>query len=150
MNKKNLMIRLLTAMLVAAFVFTGCGGKTPATETTATTETTGVTESVSMVETTDPTSETVVLGMDEEAAATEETQDYENMPTVPAPEEPAMQDTTEYERYTAMSGEEQQAFVDSFGSMEAFFEWYNTAKEEYEASKKDVEISGDEIIDANG
>ena len=150
MNKKNLMIRLLTAMLAAAFVFTGCGGKTPATEPTATTETTGVTESVSVHETTEPTSETVILGMDEEAAATEETLDYENMPTVPAPEEPAVQGVTEYERYTAMNGEEQQAFVESFGSMEDFFEWYNAAKKEYEASKKDVEISGNEIIDANG
>ena len=50
---------------------------------------------------------------------------------------------TEYELYNAMSGEEQQAFMESFGSVEAFMSWYNSAREEYESGR--IEIDGSEI-----
>ena len=50
---------------------------------------------------------------------------------------------TEYERYNAMSGEEQQAYMESFGSVEAFVSWYNSAREEYESGR--IEIDGSEI-----
>ena len=46
---------------------------------------------------------------------------------------------TEYEKYQNMSGAEQKAFMESFGSMEAFFAWLNNAREEYEASIKSIE-----------
>lgn len=39
-----------------------------------------------------------------------------------------------YEEYWAMSGTEQQAYYESFPSVEDFFNWYNEAKAEYEAS----------------
>lgn len=153
MNKYMFTIAVIIAILVT---FTACGCQKAEPETAPTTEsettvanTTAATETTAAPET-ESTEDEVVLGMDEEAAATEETLDYENMPVVTVPEEPAVQGTTEYERYNAMSGTEQQAFVATFDSVEAFFEWYNAAKEEYEASRGDIEISGDEIIDANG
>lgn len=51
----------------------------------------------------------------------------------------------EYERYMAMSGAEQIAYMESFGSVEAFFEWLNKAKDEYEAANPIIPIEGDEI-----
>ena len=80
---------------------------------------------------------------------TEPTQS-ETTPTQPAEEEQKSPDNsglTDYERYNTMSGEEQMAFIESFGSIEAFVEWYNAAKAEYEAANPDIEI-GDGIIDA--
>lgn len=52
-----------------------------------------------------------------------------------------------YEEYTAMSGEEQQEFFNSFDSPADFFEWYNAAKAEYEASQEKIEIGDDGSID---
>ena len=51
-----------------------------------------------------------------------------------------------YENYMNMSGAEQQAFIESFDSLEAFFVWLNNAKDEDEA-KKDVIIVDDGVID---
>lgn len=48
---------------------------------------------------------------------------------------------SDYEYYRSLSGREQQAFIESFNSMEDFFVWYNRAKEEYEALYPDIEIS---------
>lgn len=72
-------------------------------------------------------------------------------PTVPEETKPvvipgATQELTEYEKYNAMSGEEQMAFMQSMG-VEKFFAWYDKAKAEYEALHPDIEI-GDGIIDA--
>lgn len=58
---------------------------------------------------------------------------------------PVTEELTEYEKYHAMSGAEQKAFTDSFGSMEAFFEWYNAARAEYEG--KNAEIPEDGVIE---
>lgn len=54
--------------------------------------------------------------------------------------------TTEYEWYHALSGEEQEAYMESFESTAAFFKWYNAAKAEYEAQHPSIEI-GDGVID---
>lgn len=56
---------------------------------------------------------------------------------------------TEYERYYNMSGDEQKAFIESFGSIEAFFEWHNAAKAEYEKLHPDIEIE-DGSVDLGG
>lgn len=48
-----------------------------------------------------------------------------------------------YEEYIAMSGEEQQKYFESFESVEAFFEWYNAAKAEYEANREEIEVDGE-------
>lgn len=74
------------------------------------------------------------------------------LPTVPQETTPVItpgvtQELTEYEKYNAMSGEEQMAYMQSFDSIEAFFTWYNNAKAEYEAAHPDIEIS-DGVIDA--
>ncbi len=53
--------------------------------------------------------------------------------------------STEYEKYLAMSGEEQQAFFESFGDPAAFFKWLNAARDEYNALYPAVEIGNGEI-----
>ena len=50
-----------------------------------------------------------------------------------------------YEKYNAMSGDDQMAFFNTFDSVEAFMDWYNAAKEKYEAEHPAIEIEGGEI-----
>lgn len=50
-----------------------------------------------------------------------------------------------YEEYEAMTGKEQVAFAKTFESNEAFFEWYNAAKEEYEQQHPTIEIDGNSV-----
>lgn len=50
-----------------------------------------------------------------------------------------------YEKYTAMSGDDQMEFFNTFASVEAFMDWYNAAKEKYEAENPAIEIEGGEI-----
>ncbi len=52
-----------------------------------------------------------------------------------------------YEEYMAMSGAEQQEYMMSFSSIEAFFEWFNAAKAKYDAEHPSIEIGGDGSID---
>lgn len=52
-----------------------------------------------------------------------------------------------YSQYNAMSAEEQQAWFNSFESVEAFFEWYNNAKAVYEANDDSIIIDGNTSID---
>ena len=63
---------------------------------------------------------------------------------------PSLDDATSdgevtYEEYIAMSGEEQQKYMNSFSSIEAFFEWYNAAKAKYDAEHPSIEIGDGEI-----
>lgn len=53
--------------------------------------------------------------------------------------------STEYEKYLSMSGAEQKAYMESFASVEAFFDWLNAAKEEHERLNPVIEITGDTI-----
>ena len=46
-----------------------------------------------------------------------------------------------------MSGAEQQEYMMSFSSIEAFFEWFNAAKAKYDAEHPSIEIGGDGSID---
>lgn len=48
-----------------------------------------------------------------------------------------------YEDYMAMSPSERQAFVESFGSIDAFWEWYDAAYADYEARQETIEVGGD-------
>lgn len=52
-----------------------------------------------------------------------------------------------YADYEAMSGDEQKAFFDTFADPGKFFDWYNAAKEAYDATKNEIIIGGDETID---
>ncbi|MBR4109313.1 MAG: hypothetical protein IKK41_03215 [Oscillospiraceae bacterium] len=54
-------------------------------------------------------------------------------------------DKMTYVVYNAMSADEQLAFINSFESIDAFFVWYNTAKEEYNNNL--IEIDGSTPID---
>lgn len=56
--------------------------------------------------------------------------------------------STAYEQYQNMSGEDQLAFMESFDSVEAFVAWYNAAQAEYEAKNPAIEIDGS-VIDMN-
>ena len=47
---------------------------------------------------------------------------------------------TDYEHYNNMTPEEQKAFIDSFDSPAAFFDWYEQAKQEYESINNDIII----------
>ena len=48
-----------------------------------------------------------------------------------------------YEKYIALSPEEQQKYYNSFASVEAFFNWLNAAKAEYEANRDEIEVDGE-------
>ena len=55
-----------------------------------------------------------------------------------------------YEEFWAMSGDEQLEYKESFESTEAFYDWYNAAREEhfaanYGTSADDGEINLDEL-----
>ena len=54
-----------------------------------------------------------------------------------------------YESYIAMSGEQQEAFINQFASVAEFVQWYNAAKAEYDAAHPDIEIGGDTVIDGS-
>ncbi len=55
-----------------------------------------------------------------------------------------------YAEYLAMTGAEQSAFINSFESTEAFFQWRNAAKAEYEAQNPDIELGNGGDIDLGG
>lgn len=49
---------------------------------------------------------------------------------------------SEYEKYMAMSPEEQEAFFETFDSPEAFIKWFNNAKAKYESSNDSIVVEG--------
>ena len=51
-----------------------------------------------------------------------------------------------YEKYHAMSPRDQRLYMESFGDVEAFFQWYNAAKEQYEKDHPAIDI-GDGTVD---
>ena len=55
-----------------------------------------------------------------------------------------------YEEYNALSAEEQEAYFNSFDTIEDFFAWYNKAKEEYEAKQDYIEVGEDGNLDIGG
>ena len=75
---------------------------------------------------------------------TEETNGETTETTVPNVSVPPADKMT-YVAYNAMSADEQLAFINSFESIDAFFVWYNAAKEEYNNNL--IEIDGSTPID---
>lgn len=67
-------------------------------------------------------------------------------PTEPATQPPAAE-LSDYETFRQLSPADQQKYMESFASVEAFFEWYNKAKAEYEAANPPIEIGGDSSVD---
>lgn len=56
----------------------------------------------------------------------------EPAPSEPSPSVPPVSNSVTYLEYYQMTGEQQQAFINSFDSIEAFFAWHTAAKEAYE------------------
>ncbi len=84
----------------------------------------------------------------------EESKPVESQPEDTKPNETEPGDTTsayaaEYERYQNMTGAEQKAFMESFDSIEAFFDWYNAAEAAYKELHPDIEV-GDGSVDLGG
>lgn len=74
--------------------------------------------------------------------------DYDNTGSnIGVSTEPVLTGDSEYERYMNMSAEEQEEYFNSFDSPEAFFDWYNAAKEEYENNRDVIEIGPDATVD---
>lgn len=51
-----------------------------------------------------------------------------------------------YEAFMALSGKEQQAYQESFTSIQAFFDWYNAAKETYEKENPPIYVGGNGTV----
>lgn len=72
----------------------------------------------------------------------------------PAPEQVDMGNfditTLTYESYNAMSGAQQQAVVEMFGSPEDFIRWYNAVEAKYLAEHPSIEIGSDGTVDLSG
>lgn len=51
----------------------------------------------------------------------------------------------DYEWYQNLSPSEQQAWMEFFATIDAFFDWYNAAKAEYEKANPSIEFNGDPI-----
>lgn len=59
--------------------------------------------------------------------------------TKPAETKPST-NLSAYEQYENMSAAQQREFMESFDSVDAFFDWYNKAKDEHDAQHPDIEI----------
>lgn len=68
--------------------------------------------------------------------------------TEPQQTEPAQipEGEIDYESFTAMDPALQRQYMESFESMDAFFAWYNAAKEAYEQAHPSIDV-GDGVID---
>ena len=158
MNKR--LIALLMAVIMILCV--GCKGKkgneatAPAETQMGATEAPAPTETLHPALTDNPFDENYTEAVAETAEATEvaeETEAATEAATEPAKETEATEpEATEddgemtYEKFMSMSAADQQAFMNSFPSVEAFFEWFEAAKEAYEASRNEIEI-GDGSFD---
>lgn len=112
-------------------------------ETTAPTEEKKPEETTAPTEGKDPEENTVPTeGKDPEetTAPTEGTEPEEtNPPTTPSGK------GTAYEAYMNMSADEQAAFIESFGSMDAFMTWFNNAKAEYDSTDGSIDIGSGSV-----
>ena len=68
--------------------------------------------------------------------------DQPTTPTEPEPSEPTSGKVTYYDYYFVFTAEQQMEFINSFESIEAFFEWNKAAKEEYESGMKPINPDG--------
>ena len=165
-NKKKIMI--VTAVLLAiSFGMTACFAPTktndetsmPSTSATEinsteeTTETTTQQTTVPTTEATEPSQETEPAGANDEETKPVETKPAETEPEETEPEETGSGNqggsnpwNLTYEEYQNMSAGEQQAQMESFGSIQDFFTWYNAAKEKYEKENPDIEIGSSDVV----
>lgn len=156
--------KLILFVLAALTLLSACGKGKKGSETLAETEPTPV-----VTATPEPLPEpgTVVLDPEKGISATfgvaegdaEEVEEEEPTATptptaapsptasptpVPVPEDPAQ---TAYELFYAMSPEQKDAFLNSFESYEAFYEWLVAAQAEFKEKHPDIEIGPGGVID---
>lgn len=83
-----------------------------------------------------------------EPAATEPQQTQPTQPNQPTETEPVQipDGEIDYETFVALDPAVQREYMESFESMDAFFEWYNAAKEAYEQAHPSIDV-GDGVID---
>ena len=150
MNKKVLIaiIVVLVLILAAGIVFVTWAGKTAEDPQSTEPQTTDIAAENAQQEqqpAVDDNPEATPAPTDA-ALPIEESDDFE-IPTEPEDTAliPGMSDVTlpedddgkiTYEEYHAMTGEQQAAFINSFESYDAFFEWYNAAEQEYKEAIK--------------
>ncbi len=67
-------------------------------------------------------------------------------PTDPEPSEPVNTAVTYYDYYYVFTAEQQEAFINSFESIEAFFVWHKAAKEEYESERIPIDGTGPIVL----
>ena len=159
MNRVYRLIAFMLAILMLTSVVSGCGKKdtTPSVENQ---ETNATTESTSPEVTISPElqkaleegwlvedwTEEVTDATESEETEPEETEAKETNPTETIPEETTAQVTvTAYEWYLSLSAEEQQAYFETFESIDAYFLWLNNAKAEFEEKQNATEIEGGSI-----
>ena len=99
----------------------------------------GNTDPTEDTETTDPTEETDPTISTEDTEATDPTEDQEDAFV------PSGSDADDYLAYLALSGEEQEAFINSFPAVKDFVEWYNRVKDAYDKLHPDIEIEDGNI-----
>ena len=109
------------------------------------TETPAVTEKEQEEEPTTTSEEQTDGVQSEETKATEATDATEATEETQKPTNTIVQ-MTQYEWYHSLTGEQQMAYMETFESMDAFFAWYNAAKEEHEKERPSIDI-GDGYID---
>lgn len=87
----------------------------------------------------EPDSETTPVTTQQTQPSTQNTQPEQTQPQdTTVGTEPAEEMT--YEKFTALSGDEQWAFIESFSSEKEFILWYNAAKAAYEATQNDYTL----------
>lgn len=109
------------------------------------TETPAVTEKEQEEEPTTTSEEPTDGVQSEETKETEATDATEATEETQKPTNTIVQ-MTQYEWYHSLTGEQQMAYMETFESMDAFFDWYNAAKEEHEKERPSIDI-GDGYID---
>lgn len=62
-------------------------------------------------------------------------------------DQPTGNQTLTYAQYLALTTSEQQAYFESFASVDAFYEWLEIAEKEYEESMKNDSVTGDGTLD---
>lgn len=159
-NWKKLLCAVAAVLLLSACRIGG--GETTLPSEPLPQQTTAPTETVPGVE--EWPEETTLPQVPETVPQTQATEPSEE-PTAPAETEPGQKptepaettqptappETTQpqtgnsglsYEEYLAMDPARQQAFYESFPSLEAFIAWHNAALEEYEKNQPSIEVTG--------
>ena len=63
------------------------------------------------------------------------------------PADPVKPGEMDYETFQNLKPADQQAYMESFNDIEAFFDWYNAAKEAYDKAHPSIEVGGNGTID---